>query len=79
MTSPGQQGEPSVPNPSMLARQVDDGSAAEQAISAALARLDEVRELPVAEHVERFEAVHSALSDALSKAENMHSGPTGGG
>ncbi|WP_243794105.1 hypothetical protein [Saccharopolyspora gloriosae] len=63
----------------MLAKPSDDGSAAEQAIGEALARLDEVRELPVADHVERFEAVHAALSDALSKAENMLSGSTGGG
>ncbi|MFR9732219.1 hypothetical protein ACL03H_23585 [Saccharopolyspora sp. MS10] len=78
MNSPGHGGN-AVPNPSMLARSSDDGSAAEEAIGDALARLDEVRELPVADHVERFEAVHSALSDALSAAENMLSGSTGGG
>ncbi|WP_323055170.1 hypothetical protein [Saccharopolyspora sp. NFXS83] len=78
MTSPGQGGS-HAPNPSMLARPSEDGSAAEHAIGEALARLDEVRELPVADHVERFEAVHTALSDALSKAENMLSGSTGGG
>lgn len=79
MTSPGQWGNPLKPNSSMFAREADDGSAAEQAIGAAIAELDEVRERPVAEHVERFEAVHTALSDALSKAENMLSGSTGGG
>ena len=62
----------------MFARRADDGSAVEQAISAAIAELDEVRERPVAEHVERFEAVHTALSDALSTAENMLSGSNGG-
>ncbi|GAA3360671.1 hypothetical protein [Saccharopolyspora gregorii] len=78
MTSPGQGGA-FAPNPSMLAKSSDDGSAAEHAIGEALARLDEVRELPVADHVQRFEAVHTALSDALSRAENMLSGSTGGG
>ncbi|MEV0089306.1 MULTISPECIES: hypothetical protein [Saccharopolyspora] len=70
MTSPWQQ----APNPAMLARPADDGQPAVDAIAAAVARLDEVRELPVAEHVERFEAVHAALTDALSKADNLLSG-----
>ncbi|MER7012036.1 hypothetical protein ABT324_11470 [Saccharopolyspora sp. NPDC000359] len=63
MTSPGQ-----MPNPAMLARPVDDGQPAIDAIAAAVAALDEVRERPVAEHVERFEAVHTALTDALSES-----------
>ncbi|MEU6268592.1 hypothetical protein [Saccharopolyspora shandongensis] len=70
MTSPWQQ----APNPAMLARPADDGQPAVDAIAAAVARLDEVRELPVAEHVERFEAAHAALTDALSKADNLLSG-----
>ncbi|WP_246868724.1 hypothetical protein [Saccharopolyspora sp. ASAGF58] len=70
MTSPWQQG-PQAPNPAMLARPADDGQPAIDAIAAAVAELDEVRELPVAEHVGRFEAVHAALTDALSKADNL--------
>ncbi|MER7081633.1 hypothetical protein SAMN02982929_02568 [Saccharopolyspora kobensis] len=66
MTSPGQ-----MPNPAMLARQADDGQSAIDAIAAAVAGLGEVREMPVAEHVERFEAVHTALTDALSKADHL--------
>ncbi|KAA5827181.1 hypothetical protein [Saccharopolyspora hirsuta] len=69
MTSPGQ-----MPNPAMLARPADDGQSAIDAIAAAVADLDEVRERPVAEHVERFEAVHTALTDALSKADHLLSG-----
>ncbi|MER6993077.1 hypothetical protein ABT337_24005 [Saccharopolyspora hirsuta] len=58
----------------MLARPADDGQSAIDAIAAAVADLDEVRERPVAEHVERFEAVHTALTDALSKADHLLSG-----
>ncbi|MGP4021336.1 hypothetical protein [Saccharopolyspora sp. 5N708] len=67
MTSPWQQAA----NPAMLARPADDGQAAVDAIAAAVAELDGVRELPVAEHVERFEVVHAALTEALSKADNL--------
>lgn len=52
---------------------------AEQAIEEALARLGNLAELPVSEHVERFDAVHTALTDALSKAENLLSGSSGNG
>ncbi|GAA4615023.1 hypothetical protein [Saccharopolyspora hordei] len=69
MTSPGQ-----VPNPAVLARPADDGQPAIDAIAEAVAGLDDVQELPVAEHVERFEAVHAALTDALSKADHLSSG-----
>nr|WP_229680046.1 hypothetical protein [Saccharopolyspora subtropica] len=58
----------------MFARPADDGQPAIDAIETALAELDDVRELPVSEHVERFEAVHAALTDALSKADNFLSG-----
>jgi hypothetical protein len=62
-----------VPNPAMLARQVnfEDGQAAVDAIEQALQDLEQLRELPVAEHVGRFEAVHAALADALAKADNF--------
>jgi hypothetical protein len=66
MTSAAQDG--AAQNPSGL---VPD--AAEVAISSALASLDDLRELPVSEHVERFEAVHSALIDALNSAEGARS------
>ncbi|MGW1679783.1 hypothetical protein [Saccharopolyspora sp. NPDC002376] len=71
MTSPGQ-----MPNPAMLARSSDDGQSAIDAIGTAVAALDEVSETPVAEHVERFEAVHAALTEALSKADHLLSGTT---
>ncbi|GAA0562103.1 hypothetical protein A8924_5631 [Saccharopolyspora erythraea NRRL 2338] len=81
MASPGRFDGAPAPNPAMFAAQVqgDDGQAAVQAIEAALCRLDEVGDLPVPEHVERFEAVHTALTDALSKADNPHSGTNGNG
>jgi len=37
-----------------------------QATSDALAATEDLASVPVSEHVARFEAVHSALSDALS-------------
>jgi hypothetical protein len=41
------------------------------AIDAAMAGLAELDPLPVAEHVARFDAVHSALSDALSSIDKV--------
>ena len=79
MTSPGQHNSAPAPNPTVLAKPADDGRAAEEAISNALAGLDGLSELPVAEHVERFESVHTALTDALSRAENLLSGSSGHG
>jgi hypothetical protein len=35
-------------------------------VDAALARLEDLDELPVAEHVEQFDAVHRTLQDALA-------------
>ncbi|WP_199740286.1 hypothetical protein [Saccharopolyspora rhizosphaerae] len=70
MTSPS---EKQTPNPGMLARQADDGQSAIDAISAAMTELDDVRDQPVAEHVQRFENVHSALTEALSKADHLQS------
>lgn len=51
----------------------------ENSIGQALAGLDETSELPLAEHVERFETVHSVLADALNRAENSLSGSSGSG
>jgi hypothetical protein len=42
-----------------------------RAIETSLAGLDEIDALPVTEHVARFEAVHSALSDALSAIDKV--------
>ncbi|GAA4865437.1 hypothetical protein GCM10025787_59010 [Saccharopolyspora rosea] len=76
MTSPDAHGAHSAPNPAMLAKlaQADDGQDAVDAIQTAVAALDAVREQPVSEHVEAFEAVHSALTGALAKADNLLSG-----
>jgi hypothetical protein len=81
MTSPGYDSTSPVPNPTAMAKPTgaDEEQASVQAISEALASLDDVRELPVSEHVERFEAVHSALTDALNRAENLLSGSNGNG
>ncbi|GAA2789411.1 hypothetical protein [Saccharopolyspora taberi] len=57
----------------------DDGQAVVDAIGTALSGLDDLPELPVPEHVERFEAVHTALTNALSKADNLLSGTSGNG
>lgn len=64
---------PEMPNPGMLARQADDGQSAIDAIQAAVAELEAISEQPVTEHVQRFEAVHTALTDALSKADQLQS------
>lgn len=79
MTSPGQQSSGAVPNPTVLAtsNHEDDTASSEQAIIAALSGLDGMRQLPVSEHVQRFEAVHTALTDALSQADNLS--PTSSG
>jgi hypothetical protein len=42
-----------------------------QAISSAMASLDELDELPVAEHVARFDAVHVVLTEALSSIDKV--------
>ncbi len=80
MTSPGQQRNP-VPDPTVLAKQVgaDEGQESERAIADALSGIEDLNALPVGEHVHRFEAVHTALTDALNKAENLLSGSSGSG
>jgi hypothetical protein len=39
------------------------------AIDAAVAGTDGLSEVPLAEHVDRFDAVHAALNDALSRID----------
>lgn len=56
-----------------------DAAAVEQSIADAVAGLDGLDELAVSEHVHRFDAVHSALTDALTSAENLLSGSSGNG
>ena len=78
MTSPPNDAVP--PNPSVLANRsrTEDGRSAEQAIDDALVGVRDLDALPVAEHVGRFEAVHSALTEALGRAES-HPDPHGHG
>ncbi|GAB3301051.1 hypothetical protein [Parasphingorhabdus pacifica] len=81
MTSPGQQSNGAVPNPTVLAKpnHEDETRSAEQAISTALSGLEDIRQLPVSEHVERFETLHTALTEALTTAENLSSTSNGYG
>ncbi|HEV2778646.1 MAG TPA: hypothetical protein VGX25_04525 [Actinophytocola sp.] len=44
----------------------ENGAEPVSAIDEAVAGLDELDELPVAEHVARYDAVHAALNAALS-------------
>lgn len=78
MISAGHGDDSPVPDPAAPAR-AEEGEATERAISEALSHLDGIHERPVAEHVERFEAVHRALTDALNKAENLLSSSNGNG
>ncbi|GAB2761798.1 hypothetical protein GCM10027174_43080 [Salinifilum aidingensis] len=71
MTGP-QDPDPEVPAAASSAD--GDEEAVIAAIHTALAELDAARERPVAEHVRRFEAVHNALTDALSTADTYLSG-----
>lgn len=73
MSSPGQQNS-GVPDPTVLVRKSDDGQEAVDAVTAAVTELDRVGDLPIAEHVRRFEAAHTALTDALAKADNLLAG-----
>ena len=49
----------------------DPSAAAERAIDAALAGLDGLDQLEPVEHVGRFDAVHTALTDALSSIDKV--------
>lgn len=81
MTSPGQHSNAPIPDSAVVGGTAgsQEGDSAEQTIERALARLDNLADLPVSEHVARFDAVHTALTDALNKAENLLSGPSGNG
>lgn len=81
MTSPEQQSSGVVPNPTVLDTPggEDRAASAEQAISAALSGIEGLQQLPVSEHVQRFEAVHTALTDALSQADDLSSTSSGYG
>lgn len=81
MASLEQQGDYPASNQRPLAdsTEQDEGQLTEQAVTEVLAGLEGMHELPVSEHVERFEAVHTVLTDALNKAENLLSGSTGNG
>jgi hypothetical protein len=49
-----------VPGPGPVAR-----------VEAAVAELDQLDELPVAEHVARYDALHGTLSDALAAIDGV--------
>ncbi|WP_019854212.1 hypothetical protein [Actinopolyspora mortivallis] len=53
--------------------------AAEANVRQRMRGLDELDELPVSEHVARFEAVHEALTHALNRADELLSGASGSG
>ena len=60
---------PAVPGPAEAAPATASGAAAgtgDPRVDAALARLDRLDGLPVAEHVGEYDAVHRALQDALT-------------
>lgn len=71
MTSPADEGP--------TATEAEAADAAELAIATALTGLDDLAERPVSEHVERFEAAHATLTDALSDAERLLSSSRGDG
>ncbi len=76
MTGP-QDSDPAAPVEAASSAEGDEETVI-AAIHTALAELDAARDRPVAEHVRRFEAVHSALTDALSTADTYLSGTSGG-
>lgn len=51
----------------------------ERLIESALAGLDDLDDVAVAEHVARFENVHNTLTDALNRAEGLLSGTNDNG
>ena len=60
-----------VPGPAPVPGTVPDGtsttgSTGDPRVDAAMARLDHLDELPVADHVGEYDAVHRALQDALT-------------
>lgn len=79
MTFPGQWSDfpESAPDKQADSSEQDEGERTEQAVDEVLRKLDDLQEIPVAEHVERFDAVHAVLTDALNRAENLLSGSGG--
>jgi hypothetical protein len=55
-----------VPGPPAPAADAPVSGSVDPRVDAALARLDRLDELPVAEHVGEYDAVHRALQDALT-------------
>ena len=54
-----------------MAEKFTDGALQVQAIDGALARLDGLENVPLDEHVARFDAVHATLTDALSSIDKV--------
>ncbi|WP_183786601.1 hypothetical protein [Prauserella sediminis] len=65
---PQEAGQETPPNHDAAAAQDTDPKAG---IDDAVAALDDLDEVPVAEHVERFEAVHTELTVALSSIDKV--------
>ncbi|MBB3053325.1 hypothetical protein FHS23_004369 [Prauserella isguenensis] len=65
---PQEAGQDTPPNHDANAAQDTDPRAG---IDEAVAALDDLEQLPVAEHVERFEAVHTELTVALSSIDKV--------
>jgi len=53
--------------------------AADPRVRAAVRRLDDLSELPPAEHVELYEAVHSSLQESLAEASRQADESSDGG
>jgi hypothetical protein len=60
-----------VPGPPPGHRPQDPSVDPVAAIDSAVAALDDLDELPLADHVERFDTVHTALSAALSSIDKV--------
>ncbi|MFD6796040.1 MULTISPECIES: hypothetical protein [Prauserella salsuginis group] len=65
---PQEAGQQTPPNHDAAAAQDTDPKAG---IDDAVAALDDLDQVPVAEHVERFEAVHTELTVALSSIDKV--------
>ena len=63
------QAVPGPPVPDPLAPSMRDGAAS--GVLEALARLEELDQRPVAEHVEVFDGVHRLLQDALATLDEV--------
>lgn len=52
---------------------------AEEAVRRCVGGLEGLEDVPVSEHVARFDAVHEALTHALNQADELLSGSSGSG